>query len=149
MRARGTHMALAAVVATLAAAGCGGGSDPPSKAEFIKKGNAICRKGNHDINAAVEKTFSGDERPSTAKIKAFGERTAIPRVQREIDQLRRLGTPSKDQEEVEAFLGEAQSALDKVKADPALFATQEQHDPFAEANRLAKSYGLKVCGEGA
>src|SRR5206468_1627214 len=68
--------------AGLIVAGCGGnGNDNPtttsSKAEFLKKGNAICRKGNQRINkagrliflTAVKKGQKPTGPPSPAKFK--------------------------------------------------------------------------------
>src|SRR5204863_6178801 len=65
MRSRLTRgMTLAApLILVLVAAGCGSSSKSTSttpaisKAEFLKKGNAICKKGNDQINKAAQKVF--------------------------------------------------------------------------------------------
>ena len=36
--------------------GCGGGSSHLTKAEFLKKANAICTKGNAQTMAAIDKS---------------------------------------------------------------------------------------------
>ena len=120
-----------------------GGDDAPTKAEFLKQGNAICKKGNKTIDSAANKTFSANKRPSKAEIEKFAQDTVIPSVQTQVDGLRDLGTPSGGEDKVNAILDEADSALSETKADPAIFATNK--DPFKKANALAKSYGLTEC----
>jgi hypothetical protein len=137
-------LALAAMLAlVLIAAGCGGGEDHLTKAEFLKQGNAICRKGNHDIEGTAKKQF-GNQRPSPSQLKKFATGTLIPSVQSQIDQIRDLAAPSGDEDKVNAILDEAQGALDKGKKDPIILVS-EKNDPFNKANKLAKSYGLTVC----
>jgi hypothetical protein len=127
------------------AAGCGGGGDNLTKAAFTTQGNAICKKGNQEINKGANQVFTG-QKPSQAQIDKFTNDTLIPSVQSEIDQLNDLNPPSADEDRVNAILDEAQSALDKVKKDPTL--VQGNSDPFKKANQLAKDYGLQVCGSG-
>jgi hypothetical protein len=64
-------------------------------------------------------------------------------IQGEIDGLRALGAPAGDEQQVDAILNEAQSALDKTKQDPSVLANT---DPFKKANQDAKAYGLTACG---
>jgi hypothetical protein len=127
------------------AVGCGGGGDHLTKAEFDTQGNAICKKGNQEINKAANQVFSSQQ-PSQAQIDKFTNGTLIPSVQSQIDQLRDLNPPSAAEDQVNAILDEAQSALDKVKKDPTL--VQGNSDPFKKANELAKQYGLTTCGSG-
>jgi hypothetical protein len=145
------RLSLAAMLAVaLVAAGCGG-DDNPSKAEFLKKGNAICRKGNQAINQGARRTFLRAGKPSgpppPAELEKFATDTLIPNVQRQIDQIRDLGAPSGDEDQVNAILDQAQAALDKGKKDPTIL-TSEKQDPFQTVNKLAKDYGLTVCGAG-
>jgi hypothetical protein len=139
-----TLTGFALLAAGLLAAGCGGGDDELTKAEFLKQGNAICKKGDKEINTVAEKTFTSKQHPSDAEITKFAEGTVIPNVQGQIDGLRDLNPPSDDEDQVNAILDEAQSALDKGKDDPTIFASNQ--DPFKKANQLAKDYGLTECG---
>lgn len=124
--------------------GCGGGSSHLTKAEFLKKANAICTKGNAQINAVAQQQFK--TRPTTAQITTFARTTVIPATQSQIDQIRKLKPPAKDTSTVKAIVTAAQSDLAKVKANPTLLASNGQaQDPFAEANRLAKAYGMTAC----
>jgi hypothetical protein len=161
MRAR-FMIALAAVIAGAVLAGCGGGDDSTttvgatgtsgeqgaalSKSEFLAQGNAICEKGDKEIDAAGSKIFTQSQAPSQATQEKFVTDTVVPNIQGQIDGLSALSPPSGDEDQVQAILDAAQSALDKVKADPSLITQQAQSDPFAEANRLAQAYGLDKCG---
>ena len=139
-------LCVAALCGGLVFMGCGGGDDELTKAEFLKQGNAICKKGDKEIDQAADKTFTGNQRPSTAEIKKFAEGTVIPNVQEQIDAIRDLNPPADDEDQVNAILDEAQSTLDKTKDDPTIFASNQ--DPFKKANKLAKDYGLTECGGG-
>ena len=118
----------------------------PSKAEFLRKGNAICAAGNKEIDAAGNKMFKGQKgKPSEAQIKRFATEAALPSIERQVDQLRRLGAPKGDEAKVKAILDAAQQGIEKTKQDPALLA-QDKGGPFERANSLARAYGLTVCG---
>jgi hypothetical protein len=143
-------VAAALVLATGSiAAGCGGGDDTStttaalSKEEFLKRGNQICTGGEKHILAAEEKQLG--ENPSQAEVNKFATKTAIPTLQFEIAGLQALPPPSGDEAQVQAIISAAQQGLDKLKADPSLIAAGGQDNPFAEANKLAKQYGLTAC----
>jgi len=125
-------------------AGCGDSDDDaPSKSEFLAKGNAICAKGNKDIDAAAEKAF-GESQPTKQEIEDFATQSAIPSVESQVSQLRDLKPPKDDEDQVDAILAAAEADIEKVKADPSLF--EGDTDPFADANKLAEDYGLTECG---
>lgn len=158
-----TKSALVAVAtAAIAIAGCGGSSSttggatgatgatgaqgaPLSKSAFLAKGNAICAKGNQQIQAATKKEFPQGQQPSQAELNKFATDTLIPVVQQEIDGIKALPPPSGDEDKVNAIISAAQSALDKGKQDPSTLVSQGS-DPFAQANKLANAYGLTKCG---
>jgi hypothetical protein len=144
----------------LIAAGCGSSNSSSTtsttaltKAEFLKQGNAICKKGNQQINKVGHQTFSKKKYPNGPPPKSaltkFTTDTAIPTIQTEIDGVKALGAPAGDEAQVKAIVDSAQSALDKAKADPTvLFQNNPKNDPFAKSNQLANSYGLTACGGG-
>jgi hypothetical protein len=115
-----------------------------TKAEFLKKGNAICAQGNRKLGAASKKTFSKG-RPTTADLKTFASKTLVTNIQGQLDALGKLPPPKGDEAKVKKILATAQKALDKGKADPATL-TKSGATPFAKANGLANAYGLKSCG---
>ena len=141
----------AALALTIAVAGCGGGSDDSSsstaaalsKEEFLAQGNQICAAGNKEIDAASKEVFSSGQ-PSQAEIETFLTGTLIPSVQSQVDGIRALGAPAGDEDQVNAILDSAQSAIDAGKADPTTLEGND--DPFAETNKLANAYGLTECG---
>jgi hypothetical protein len=141
----------ATVIVGLGVAGCGGGGSKSStssgaltKAEFLKRGNAICKRGNDRINAEGKKLFH--KKPTPAQLKQFAQ-SAIPIIQTEISGVRGLPAPSADKARVAKLVDTAQKDLDKVKGDPALL-TSGKSDPFKDANKLANAYGLTECGSG-
>jgi Flp pilus assembly protein TadD len=148
-------IALAASLAlVLVVAGCGSSSKSNSttpaltKAEFLKKGNAICKKGTQQINQAANKAFPKSKgKPSQAQMTKFATDTIIPSVQTQISGVKALGAPKGDEAKVKAIVTTAQAALDKGKRDPAILVSNKS-DPFAKSNKLTKAYGLKACGGG-
>ena len=118
----------------------GDGGSAPTKAEFVKEGNAICEKGNAELDAATANF--GPQTPP-AEVDAFVTDTLVPNVQGQIDDLRELTPPAGDENTVDEMLDTAQDNLDTVEDDP---ASIRSGDPFAEANQLLRDYGLTVCG---
>ena len=153
MRFKAILTTLALVVASAAiAVGCGSSdsdsttSEALSKSEFLKQGNAICKQGNQEINAAFNDAFGGGSKPSQDEIDQVVTDTVVPSIQGQIDDLSALTPPSGDEDTVNNILDEAQTALDQVKDDPSAITGKD--DPFAQANQDAKAYGLTVCGSG-
>jgi hypothetical protein len=136
-----------APLAAPVAAGCGSDEKPtPSKAEFLRKGNAVCAAGNKQIEAEANKRFRGQQsRPSDAELRKFATEVLLPSIEKQVSQLRDLGAPKGDEAKVKAILDAAQQGVDKGKQDP-LSLTRDKADPFARANSLARQYGLNVCG---
>lgn len=155
-----TLMAMLVAVAAIAIiAGCGGGSDSSSteattssltKAEFLKQGNAICAKGNKEIEEGFEEFQKENQlqkkRPTKAQLTEAIETIVLPKVRRQIEGVKALAAPSGEEAEVEAITDAAEEALEKGEEDPAAL-TSEKADPFAKANKLARDYGLVKCGE--
>jgi hypothetical protein len=161
MRSRlpGKTAVAATLIVGFGVAGCGGGgskssssssSSTPStahvsKAEFLKKGNAICKRGNDQVNAEGKRLFKPHARPTAAQLRGF-QQTAISVIQGEINGVRALPRPAGDEARINRIADAAQKDLDKVKAHPALLTGKG--DPFKDANKLTKDYGLTVCGGG-
>jgi hypothetical protein len=156
-----------ALAAGSIAAGCGGGDDTTTvsgasgatgaqgaaltKDAFLAKGNAICKNGNQAIDQAGKQFFqslglSKNEQPSSDQIQQFATDTVVPKVQAQITAIEALPAPSGDEDQVNQITDSAQQALDKIKADPSLL--EGNNDPFADANQLAKQYGLDECAGG-
>ena len=147
--------ALAAI--SMIVAGCGGSDDSTdstsslTKAEFVKKGNAICAEGNKEIDAgfeefAKENNLPENKRPSQAQLTEAVEEVVLPAVEGQVESIRDLGLPSEGGEEADEILTAAEEAIEQGEEDPASLAS-EKADPFAKANKLAREYGLAKCGE--
>jgi hypothetical protein len=141
----------ALMTAMLVAAGCGGDEDSLTKAEFVKKANAICTAGNEEIEKGIESFIEdnspGGKRLTDAQLTEGAEEVLVPSLRKQVDQIADLGTPSEDGEEAEEIVEGAEEALEEVEDEPALAAPQTgDRDPFAEVNKMAREYGLDVCG---
>lgn len=146
-----------ALAAGSVAAGCGGGGDTTTqqaaltRSAFVAKANQICKRGNRDLQQAGRKFFkslelSGNQRPTAEQVQQFATQTAIPNIQAQITAVEALPAPPDDADQVKAITESAQQAVDKLKQDPSLL--QSSNDPFAEANKLAKQYGIDECAGG-
>jgi hypothetical protein len=137
-----------AAVAALVVAGCGGGGDSTStsslaKPAWIAKADAICQQGNQEIQQAANEQFGKQsQQPTDAQVQQFTSESVVPSVQKQVDQIRDLGAPSGDEDQVNKMLDTVQADIDKAKS-----ATTLAGDPFADGNALALQYGLKVCGQ--
>lgn len=140
------QLLVAVLALALVAAGCGSSKKSISKAEFDRKGNAICAAGNKEIESKGRAMFANRKgKPSDAELKKFSTEVLIPSVEKQVNQLRDLGAPKGDEDKVKAILDAADEGIQKGKQDP-LSLTQEGAGPFEKANKLAKDYGLTVCG---
>ncbi len=133
------------LAAGLAATGCGSSSKTAStttaaitKAEFVAKANAICGKADPVLSAAGAKL---EAQPPKSEIEALVRGTYVPSIEAQITGIKALGVPAGEQSTVTSMLALAQADLEKVKADPALIAT----DVFAEFAKVAHPYGLTAC----
>jgi len=137
------------------AAGCGeDDSDSTAtvtKAQFLKQGNAICAAGNKELDEEFE-AFNEDghlkenQQPSDAEAEEIADTILLPAVTEQLDELRELDAPEGEEEQVDEILSEAESAVEEVEDDPASIVT-EANSPFTRVNKMAREYGLSVCGE--
>ena len=151
-----TAAAAAAVLAMLIA-GCGGGDETTdetvtlTKTEFIKQGDAICKEGNEEIEKgfeefAQENDIPQNQEPSKEQGAEIVETVILPNIQEQSEEIRELGAPEGDEEQVDELLDSLEDAVAAGEDDPeSLF--EDDSDPFGEVNQLATDYGFKVCGE--
>ncbi len=141
---------LAALLATGAVAGCGSGGDKPlSKTEYIKQGDAICKKFGDKLDKAAQKQFADlgpNEAPSEKQLTPFVEDAVKPNIESQISGLRDLEPPKADKDKLNAIYDQVETALAKVEDDPESLLEQGA-DPFEKANAAAQKYGFKECGE--
>jgi hypothetical protein len=130
----------------IGASGESGGGLLPD--DFAAEADAICTKGDAEIDAEAQKFF-GDlqQEPSAKDQEKFATDTVIPNIQEQIDGLNDLDAPEEGAAEWATFLEDAQSTLDRVKDDPSLLTEQAEggENPFADVEALAKELGLAQC----
>jgi len=154
MRSRGMSLA-GALIITLVAAGCGSSSKTSSttkpiaataisKAEFVKRANAICVKGNAASKAAAAKLGA---KPSESEIVTFVRSTEVPAVQAQIDAIRALGAPPGDRATIAQMLKLAEGAVKEVRIQPTVISSGV--DVFSAFARVAHPYGLTSCAPGS
>jgi hypothetical protein len=138
---------LAAVAATLSAAGCGGGDGQLSQAEFREQGNAICAKFDKQIDELPLPSAPEDIPPYVEK--------AAPIVEEEIADLKALDPPEEDQETFDQMIAEEEKVLaagrslsDAAEADDDIAleeALNEGNVASGRADDHARSLGLTEC----
>jgi hypothetical protein len=125
----------------------GGGGESLTKAEYIKRGDALCRQGDREIEREGESRFGdAEQEPSRADLVEFVEDAVVPNIEDQISELRDLPVPEGDEETVNAIYDEADQAIESIKDNPEA-AIEQEASPFEQANRLARDYGFKECGE--
>jgi hypothetical protein len=135
--------AMGVVAGVFSIAGCGGSSESrPTKDQFIRQGDAICKQ------AAAEQKRLAALRKGEVVSGNFEAVTAVfvPPMERELRRLRTLGPPQADEKKVRAILKATRRGIEDAKADYLDLFVKET-DPFAEANVLARRYGLAACAE--
>lgn len=138
----------------LVVAGCGGGSDSStstssiSKAVFIKKTDAVCTQGNKRMEIAFAHFLEENKNvrhPSKSDYEALVGKVLVPNVKREIKEIRKFGAPSGDEDRVNGFLEALEEGIEVAERDPKVVVSSSEA-VFGIPSRLAKEYGLEVCG---
>lgn len=121
-----------------------------SRAEFVERAGAICTrektKGLEEMGAYVKQHPGAT---GAGKLELIGEalqKVFLPSVQRQIDQIRALGAPAGDEQEIEAFLSALQEAVDE--AGQGTPSNGKFGQAFASSANLAHEYGLDACAYG-
>ncbi len=147
-------LAIAVVVA-----GCGSSSNESSssitKAELIKKGDAICAKAEKKNEGefeefAEENGLSEKKEPTEAQNEEIATSILLPSVSGQLEDIRALGAPEGEEEQVDEILETVEGEVEEAEAEPSLLFEAEEEkggeSPFASGNRMAREYGFKVCG---
>jgi hypothetical protein len=147
--------AAAAAVLVMLVAGCGGGDDETTdetvtltKAEFIKQGDAICKKAGDQSEEEAEEFAEENgftlEKASKDQLEEAVAEVLVSTLRQQADEISALGAPEGDEEQVEEIIVSLEGATDEVEDEPSLVF---EEGAFDEPNELAKDYGFKVCGE--
>lgn len=128
--------------ATLALAGCGASEpEPLTKAEFIKKADAICQSTSDKLDAASAEL---SESSSMKDITTFVVDKAIPEVKDQVAAMRKLTPPKADADTIDAMLDEVESVIAKLVKEPMALM---QEGIFDKADKMATDYGFVTCAE--
>jgi hypothetical protein len=145
------------VVLVLGFAGCGGGDDAPSKADFAKEAETICENAEKQLDNIGENAESPDEIASAID-------KVIEQSQSSVDELRELERPDGDAgEAAEKFVNALETDIedkgipaleelrDAVKANDQQAAQEAaqklQAIETSNTDELAKDIGASGCGE--
>jgi hypothetical protein len=122
------------------------------KAEFIKKADAICSRTSGKIAETTSNAlakFADDPAALKEGMADVVPTLFVPRVEEEIAEIRSLGSPPGDEDQIDAFLNALQAVVDQAEEDPEAFAradfTSPAENPYQEADELADKYGFKKC----
>jgi hypothetical protein len=132
-----------------AGAGCGGDDEEPlSKAEYIKQGDAICKKAQAEGKKKVEEMFGDlgpNEEPSEEQLTTLVEDVIKPNTQGQLNDLRDLTPPEGDEDTVNAIYDGVEEGLANVEDDPKILLSKD--DPFEAPTQKAEDYGFKECSK--
>lgn len=121
---------------------CGSsGDEAMTKADFLSKGNEICKVAAAELDKAGDELGDSDPDGIEEAIKDV----FVPGIRGQIDDLRALGYPEGDKDTLEATYSDAEELLDAIEQDPAKFLAAGE-DPFAAVNEDLSAYGLTECG---
>ena len=142
-------VALAAIVA-----GCGSddsdttATESLTKAEFIKQGDAICKKGNDQSEGEAEEFAEENdftlEKASKEQLEEAVAEVLVPNLNQQVEDIRALGVPEGDEEQVEEILDSLEGAASEIEDDPGMVFDGEV---LEKPGKLAGAYGFEVCGQ--
>lgn len=140
----------------LVLAGCGGSSEDaaanlPTKAQFLRKANAICGRADHRINTGFERYsrrhLAVGQVPSDLSYAKATARIVLPLIEGEVGEIRKLRPPGRGKEGVAEILVAFEAGIGVGKRDPLTLAGSGEF-AFAEAHELAVDFGLARCALG-
>jgi hypothetical protein len=114
-----------------------------SKPAFVKQANKICAVGAQKALGFTPKDTQASEAEYTAE---WIEVAIGPSFQDVVDQIVELGAPAGDEEQVEAFVGSLQEAVDELEGDPDSYSSiQDVEKTLVQASDEARAYTLTRC----
>jgi hypothetical protein len=144
--ARPSLVALLVVATACALTSCGGSNDAGglTKAQFRVLANAICEKGNRQVEAATAHRFpAGEDQATPRQQQHFVLSVVAPTIEGEIGAIKKLGAPEGDDGTVELVMSELEAALQQLRQSPTVAETEA---PLTKANKFATAAGISSCG---
>lgn len=145
--AAGAMLVLALAIAIFGC-GSGGSSGSLSKAQFLKKGVAICVEGTEEIGRLDEAAWAKYDPNHTSQSEVIRWKVALallPPREKELRRLRALGLPEGDETYVERMLDAWEEGIETGKRHPWRLLAGGSDFAFAETYRMADDYGLEKC----
>lgn len=137
-------MALALVTGI---AGCGSGDsggNAPTKAAFVKQGNAICGRWQQERSTIFSKFNAEFEGQNVTKAdKEEGVLELLRPYEKATDKLGQMNPPDGDEEKVDAIVAAMEEGAEEIRHRPLTALTS--NTAFENANELSGAYGLKEC----
>jgi hypothetical protein len=153
MLSRGFLGPAAVALAAWVLSGCGSGDTTTtaslSKAEFVRKANAICAKDAQRMQKdfqAFSSEHNDNPNPSRAEYEEFIAKVIEPNLTHQIRTIRALGSPASDAGTVEEILSAVEEGLRTAGEKPEL-VTRGNAEIFGKAIKLAATYGLTACAQ--
>lgn len=139
-------VALAVAAAACVLASCGSSNDAGglTKARFRVSANAICERGNRQVEAAAANRFPrGEEQAAPRQRQHFVLSVVAPNIEGEIEAIKKLAAPEGDDGTVEVVMSELEAALRRLRQSPTAAGSEE---PLTKANKFATAAGIPSCG---
>jgi hypothetical protein len=135
------RVAVAMALGFAVVAGCGGGSSG-GKAEFVAKGNELCKTLAADYAAGISKLGAN---PPKEQVAEFLRTSFVAEALNTYRSIGALDIPSGDRQTVEPLLTQVVAELSLIRADPAVGG-----NPANQRRLTAElgAYGLDQCGAG-
>ena len=135
---------MAAALAT-AISGCGGSGDSTepklSKKQFVSRAASICEQAEKEL---LEKALAYNKHDSSSEEDKLVEPILIPVLEKQVREIKALGSPSGDEGSIESLTAEFEAALQKTRQEPTA-VLDSSTNPFERYNRMAKQNGLVEC----
>lgn len=150
---------------SLLALGCGGGEDAASskaaetrsltKAEFLKKGDEICRKADitQDNEALAYRKKHAKELAKLAPIPAEEQLIVaiiLPSIRQQTTDIEALGAPKGEEKKVKSFFVGIEAGLKKAEKNPYHVEWEyPSQNPFLRVDEALANYGFVYCSNPA
>lgn len=140
-------------LAALLLVGCGGGGAEStgalSKAQFLKKGNAICAKGTKEFGKGDVAFWNQHGGPRSNASQALTNElqltVALPIRKRELREIRALGLPKGSEHYVEKMLDAWEEGIQTGEEEPVRLDSGGPKYAFYKTYSMGIDYGLEKC----
>lgn len=120
-----------------------GNTSSISKAEFLKKGNKLCKSVMDKVDKEAQS--QGLDSASTSKQADFIKNRIVPEYSKLISNLRALGYPKGDEQTLKKIYAKADARVAQYKKDP---KAALNNNGTSDIDKQFDAYGLTACGSG-